>query len=65
MRYTRVRKFSKNRNYINQLSVIQLLVFIYIITLLTSYLSSNTNAFYNDIDNITGKIQVNTWIKQE
>lgn len=65
MRYTRVRKFSKNKNSINQVSVIQLLAFIYIIILLTSYLSWNTNAFYNDKHIITGKIQVNTWIKQE
>ncbi|MEH7500493.1 amyloid fiber anchoring/assembly protein TapA [Neobacillus drentensis] len=59
IRYKRVRKFSKKNGSI--IIVAQIIVVFYLITLLTGYLTSNTEAYFNDNSKITGTIQAGNW----
>jgi YqxM protein len=59
IRYTRVNKFTKKR-YGFMLSV-QILTIFYTLVVGTSFLTSNTEAYFNDNSQVTGIIQAGFW----
>jgi YqxM protein len=63
IRYSRLRKFPKKSNRLVGI-VVQLLVIIYISTLIIGYATSNTNAYFIVKHEITEKIQASTWEEQ-
>ncbi|MGE8204414.1 SipW-dependent-type signal peptide-containing protein [Heyndrickxia sp. NPDC080065] len=63
IRNSRLRPF-KNKNK-RLLLIAQIVAIWYIVIIAGSYLTSNTGAYLNDSDKVTGKITVGTWEKDD